>query len=60
MKLNYNKAIPDDVLQKLPAKAVRFRVEPVFVYRGWRTSQGLVDQMQIAFRLLRNGPRPEG
>jgi hypothetical protein len=31
MKLNYNKAIPDDVLQKLPAKAVRFRVEPVFV-----------------------------
>jgi hypothetical protein len=34
MKLNYNKAIPDDVLQKLPAKAVRSRVEPVFAYRA--------------------------
>jgi hypothetical protein len=34
MKLNYKKTIPDDVLQKLPATALRFRVEPVFVYRA--------------------------
>jgi hypothetical protein len=34
MKLNYKKKIPDDVLQKLPTTALRFRVEPVFVYRA--------------------------
>jgi hypothetical protein len=34
MKLNYKKTIPDDVLQKLPTTALRFRVEPIFVYRA--------------------------
>jgi hypothetical protein len=34
MKLNYKKTIPDDVLQKLPTTALRFRVETVFVYRA--------------------------
>jgi hypothetical protein len=34
MRLNYKKKIPDDVLQELPATALRFRVEPVFVYRA--------------------------
>lgn len=34
MKLNYKKAIPGDILEKLPATALRFRVEPVFVYRA--------------------------
>ncbi|WP_082976981.1 hypothetical protein [Mycobacterium sp. 852002-50816_SCH5313054-b] len=34
MKLNYKKKIPDDVLEKLPTTALRFRVEPVFVYRA--------------------------
>jgi hypothetical protein len=34
MKLNYKKKIPDDVLQKLPTTALRFRVDPVFVYRA--------------------------
>jgi hypothetical protein len=34
MKLNYRKKIPDDVLGQLPATALRFRVEPVFVYRA--------------------------
>jgi len=34
MKLNYKKKIPDDVLQKLPTTSLRFRVDPVFVYRA--------------------------
>jgi hypothetical protein len=34
MRLNYKKKIPDDVLQKLPTTSLRFRVEPVFVYRA--------------------------
>lgn len=34
MKLNYKKKIPDDMLQKLPTTALRFRVEPLFVYRA--------------------------
>ena len=34
MRLNYKKKIPDDVLQKLPTTTLRFRVEPVFVYRA--------------------------
>lgn len=34
MKLNYKKKIPDDVLEKLPTTALRFHVEPVFVYRA--------------------------
>ncbi|HYQ34358.1 MAG TPA: hypothetical protein VER10_00570 [Mycobacterium sp.] len=34
MKLNYKKTIPDDVLQKLPTTALRFPVDPVFVYRA--------------------------
>ena len=34
MKLNYKRAIPEDVLGALPATALRFPVEPVFVYRA--------------------------
>jgi hypothetical protein len=34
MKLNYKKKIPADVLGQLPATVLRFRVEPVFVYRA--------------------------
>ena len=34
MKLNYKRKIPDDVLQKLPTTSLRFRVDPVFVYRA--------------------------
>lgn len=34
MRLNYKKKIPDDVLEKLPTTSLRFRVEPVFVYRA--------------------------
>ena len=34
MTLNYKKKIPDEVLQKLPTTTLRFRVEPVFVYRA--------------------------
>jgi hypothetical protein len=34
MKLNYKKKIPDDVLQQLPRTALRFTVDPVFVYRA--------------------------
>jgi len=34
MKLNYKKKIPEDVLQKLPTTALRFPVDPVFVYRA--------------------------
>jgi hypothetical protein len=34
MKLNYKKKVPDDVLAKLPTTTLRFRVEPVFVYRA--------------------------
>jgi hypothetical protein len=34
MKLNYKKAIPDEVLSGLPTTALRFRVEPEFVYRA--------------------------
>jgi hypothetical protein len=34
MKLNYKKRIPNDVLEKLPTTTLRFRVEPVFVYRA--------------------------
>jgi hypothetical protein len=34
LKLNYRKRIPDDVLEKLPATSVRYRVEPSFVYRA--------------------------
>jgi hypothetical protein len=34
MKLNYRKTIPGGVLQRLPTTALRFRVEPVFVYRA--------------------------
>ncbi len=34
MKLNYRKKIPEDVLGQLPATALRFRVEPVFVFRA--------------------------
>jgi hypothetical protein len=34
MRLNYKKTIPDDVLEKLPTTALRFRIDPVFVYRA--------------------------
>jgi hypothetical protein len=34
MKLNYKRTIPDDVLHKLPTTDLRFRVEPIFVYRA--------------------------
>jgi hypothetical protein len=34
MKLNYKRAIPDEVLSALPCAALRFPVEPVFVYRA--------------------------
>lgn len=34
MRLNYKKRIPDDVLVKLPATTVRFRVKPLFIYRA--------------------------
>jgi len=34
MKLHYKKTIPDDVLAALPVTALRFPVEPVFVYRA--------------------------
>ncbi|OBA70109.1 hypothetical protein A5641_14285 [Mycobacterium sp. 1554424.7] len=34
MKLNYRKKIPADVLEKLPRTALRFPVQPVFVYRA--------------------------
>jgi hypothetical protein len=34
MNLNYKKKIPADVLGQLPATVLRFRVEPVFVYRA--------------------------
>lgn len=34
MKLNYKQKIPDDVVEKLPTTVLRFRVEPVFVYRA--------------------------
>ncbi|ORW93927.1 hypothetical protein AWB92_12385 [Mycobacterium sp. IEC1808] len=34
MKLNYRKTIPADVLEKLPTTSLRFRVDPVFVYRA--------------------------
>ena len=34
MKLHYKRAIPDDVLQKLPTTTLRFPVDPVFVYRA--------------------------
>jgi hypothetical protein len=34
MKLNYRKKIPAEVLGQLPATSLRFRVEPVFVYRA--------------------------
>ncbi|WP_156687410.1 hypothetical protein [Mycobacterium sp. Marseille-P9652] len=34
LKLNYKKTIPDEVLERLPATSLRYRVEPVFVYRA--------------------------
>jgi hypothetical protein len=34
MRLNYKKRIPDEVLEALPRTALRFPVEPVFVYRA--------------------------
>ncbi len=34
MRLKYGKKIPDDVLQKLPTRSLRFQVDPVFVYRA--------------------------
>ena len=34
MKLNYQRKIPDDVLERLPATTLRFPVQPVFVYRA--------------------------
>ncbi len=34
LKLNYRKRIPDEVLGKLPATSLRYRVEPSFVYRA--------------------------
>ncbi|HWF68092.1 MAG TPA: hypothetical protein VG187_00725 [Mycobacterium sp.] len=34
MKLNYKWKIPDEVLQKLPTRTLRFPVQPVFVYRA--------------------------
>jgi hypothetical protein len=34
MKLNYRKKIPEDVLEKIPTTSLRFRVDPVFVYRA--------------------------
>jgi hypothetical protein len=34
MKLNYRKSIPADVLGQLPVTELRFRVDPVFVYRA--------------------------
>ena len=34
MKLNYKRDIPDDVLEQLPATSVKYRLEPMFVYRA--------------------------
>lgn len=34
MKLNYKYDIPDKVLQQLPAATVKYRMEPMFVYRA--------------------------
>lgn len=34
MKLNYKRAIPDEVLSALPCTALRFPVDPIFVYRA--------------------------
>ena len=34
MKLNYKRDIPDEVLQELPATSVKYRLEPMFVYRA--------------------------
>jgi hypothetical protein len=34
MKLDYRREIPDEVLQRLPAATVKYRLEPMFVYRA--------------------------
>jgi hypothetical protein len=34
MKLNYQRDIPDEVLGQLPATTVKYRLEPMFVYRA--------------------------
>lgn len=34
MKLNYKRDIPAEVLQALPATTVKYRLEPMFVYRA--------------------------
>jgi hypothetical protein len=34
MKLNYKRDIPDEVLQQLPTTTVKYRLEPMFVYRA--------------------------
>ena len=34
MKRVYRRDIPDDVLQQLPAATVKYRMEPMFVYRA--------------------------
>lgn len=34
MKLDYRREVPDEVLQRLPAAAVKYRLEPMFVYRA--------------------------
>lgn len=34
MKLNYKRSIPSEVQDKLPTAALRFPVDPVFVYRA--------------------------
>lgn len=34
MKLTYRRDIPGDVLQALPAATVKYRLDPMFVYRS--------------------------
>lgn len=34
MKLNYRCDLPEDVLRQLPAATVKYRLEPMFVYRA--------------------------
>jgi len=34
MELNYRREIPGEVLQRLPAATVKYRLEPMFVYRA--------------------------
>ncbi|SOX54843.1 hypothetical protein MAAFP003_3522, partial [Mycobacterium ahvazicum] len=34
MKLHYKRHVPDEVLERLPTRSLRFPVDPVFVYRA--------------------------